>query len=49
MTLTDEQLEPTAAPTGNDDAQRQRITDVNAWLNGLDSSVAPRCMHSANC
>ncbi|MDV3134415.1 ATP-binding protein [Mycobacterium sp. 29Ha] len=41
MTLTDEQLEPTAAPTGNDDAQRQRITDVNAWLNGLDSSVRP--------
>lgn len=41
MTLTDEQIDPTAARTGGADAHRQRITDVNAWLASLDSSVRP--------
>jgi cell division protease FtsH len=40
MTLTDEELtDPTAELTGGDDARRRPISDVDAWLDGLDSDV----------
>jgi cell division protease FtsH len=40
MTLTDDELtEPTAELTGGDDAHRRPISDVDAWLDGLDSDV----------
>jgi cell division protease FtsH len=42
MTLTDDELsDPTAELTGGDDAHRRPITDVNAWLDGLDCGVRP--------
>jgi cell division protease FtsH len=42
MTLTDDELtDPTAELTGGDDVHRRPITDVNAWLDGLDSDVRP--------
>jgi cell division protease FtsH len=42
MTLTDDELtDPTAELTGGDDAHRRPITDVNAWLDGIDSDVRP--------
>jgi hypothetical protein len=42
MTLTDDELsDPTAELTGGDDAHRRPITDVNAWLDGLDCDVRP--------
>lgn len=40
MTLTDEELtDPTAELTGGDDVCRRPITDVNAWVDDLDSDV----------
>jgi len=39
MTLTDELTDPTAELTGGDDAHRRRITNVNAWFEGLDGDV----------
>lgn len=41
MTLTDEQLDPAAALTGGAQAHRQPITDVTAWLDGLEGGVRP--------
>ncbi|HEX2283988.1 MAG TPA: ATP-binding protein [Mycobacterium sp.] len=42
MTLIDDELtDPTAELTGGDDARRRPITDVNAWLDGLDGGVRP--------
>lgn len=42
MTLTDdERTDPTADLTGGDDARRRPITDVSAWLDGLDGAVRP--------
>ena len=42
MTLTDDELtDPTAALTGSAGAHRQPITDINAWLDGLDSLARP--------
>jgi cell division protease FtsH len=42
MTITDDELiEPTAGLPGGDDAHRQPITDVSAWLEGLDAGVRP--------
>jgi cell division protease FtsH len=39
MTLTDEQIDPTAGPTGGAEARRQTITDINAWLDGIDGGA----------
>ncbi|ORB84071.1 cell division protein [Mycobacterium kansasii] len=42
MKLThDDLVELTAGPTGGADACRRPITDVNAWLDGLDWDVRP--------
>jgi cell division protease FtsH len=42
MNLTDDELtDLTAELTGGADAHRQPITDVNAWLDGLDRGVRP--------
>jgi hypothetical protein len=62
MTLTDdEQTEPTAELTGGANADRRPITDINAWLDGLEGGVAERdtaedadrftarCLGAADC
>ncbi|WP_396911357.1 AAA family ATPase [Mycolicibacterium sp.] len=42
MTLTDDELtDPPAALIGGADAHRRPITDVTAWLDGLDGGVRP--------
>lgn len=42
MTLTNDELaDLTAGLTGGDDAHRQPITDIGAWLDGLDYGVRP--------
>ncbi|MDX1873303.1 ATP-binding protein [Mycolicibacterium sp. 120266] len=42
MTLTDDELsDPTAGMTGRADAHRRPITDVSAWLDGLEGGVRP--------
>lgn len=42
MTLTDDALsDPTAGTTGGADAHRRPITDVTAWLDGLEGGVRP--------
>jgi cell division protease FtsH len=42
MTLTDDELtDPTAELTGGAGAHRRPITDINAWLDGLDGGVRP--------
>ena len=41
MNLTDEEIDATAARTGGAGAHRQPITDVNAWLDGLEGGVQP--------
>lgn len=42
MNLTDDELtDLTAELTGGAEAHRRPITDVNAWLDGLDSGVRP--------
>lgn len=42
MTLTDDELtDVTAGSTGGDHARRQPITDVAAWLDGLNYGVRP--------
>jgi hypothetical protein len=41
MTIIEERIDPTAAAAGRPDSQRQPITELNAWLNGLDPGVRP--------
>ncbi|MDC9008221.1 hypothetical protein [Mycobacterium marinum] len=42
MTLTNDELtDLTTGLTGGDEARRQPITDVNAWLDGLEYGVRP--------
>jgi cell division protease FtsH len=42
MNLTDDELtDLTAELTGGDDTHRRPITDVNAWLGGLDRGTRP--------
>lgn len=42
MTLTNDELTDfTAGMTGGDDAHRQPISDISAWLDGLDYGVRP--------
>jgi cell division protease FtsH len=42
MTLTDDELiDPTAELTGGADVHRRPITDVTAWLDGLEGGVRP--------
>jgi hypothetical protein len=42
MTLTDDELtDPTAGLTGDANVHRRPITDVTAWLDGLEGGVHP--------